>query len=103
MFPSFTWHTLARARLLVIEQLRLSDWPSRILVERKAVALAEEEDGDFETMSRWSNNSPAPNRRPVFPLGGSADLERSFSAPPSSSAAVGEAQRLATFPQSGIL
>jgi len=39
------------------------------------------------------NEAPAPNRRPRFPLGGSKKFEYRFCAPPSSPAAVGEAQR----------
>ena len=39
------------------------------------------------------NKAPAPNRRPRFPLGGSEEFGYYICAPPSSSAAVGEAQR----------
>ena len=38
-----------------------------------------------------TDNSPAPNRRPRFPLGGSRELKYRFCAPPSSTAAAGEA------------
>ena len=40
-----------------------------------------------------ANEAPAPNRRPLFPLGGRGELEHDVHAPPSSPAAVGEAQR----------
>jgi hypothetical protein len=39
------------------------------------------------------NNTPAPNRRPRFPLGGLAPFVYPFCAPPAPSAAAGEAQR----------
>jgi hypothetical protein len=42
-----------------------------------------------------SNEAPAPNRRPRFPLGCSGEFEYNFCTPPSSSAAVGEARRYA--------
>ena len=40
-----------------------------------------------------SNQAPAPNRRPRFPLGVPDEFVYHFCAPPASSAAVGEAQR----------
>lgn len=42
---------------------------------------------------RMANQAPAPNRRPRFPLGALPPFVYSFCAPPTSSAAVGEAQR----------
>lgn len=42
---------------------------------------------------RWPNKAPPPNRRPRFPLGVPVQFDYLFCAPPSSSAAVGEAQR----------
>jgi hypothetical protein len=39
------------------------------------------------------NNAPAPNRRPLIPLGGFAGFDYLFFAPPASPAAVGEARR----------
>ncbi len=40
-----------------------------------------------------SNQTPAPKRRPRFPLGAQAELDYLFYAPSASPAAVGEAQR----------
>ena len=45
------------------------------------------------TMKRPPNHAPAPNRRPPFPLGAPGEFMYHFCAPPSSPAAVGEAQR----------
>jgi hypothetical protein len=42
-----------------------------------------------------SNEAPAPNRRPRFPLGGVGGFEYRICAQPSAPAAVGEAQRSA--------
>ena len=47
----------------------------------------------------WSNEAPAPNRRPRFPLGGLVQFEYVVCAPPISSAAVGEAQRYEKTPE----
>jgi SmpA / OmlA family len=47
-------------------------------------------------MPSATNQAPAPNRRPRFPLGGLGLFGYSVCAPPVSSAAVGEAQRWAT-------
>ena len=47
-------------------------------------------------MNRYAtepNKAPAPNRRPLFPLGGSALFDYLFCAPPAAPAAVGEARR----------
>src|ERR1051326_39133 len=87
---------LARSRVLAPKRLGLSDCKSRILVERKEGALAEEEDGYCQTMSFRSNKAPAPNRRPRVPLGIFREFAYHLCAPPSSPAAVGEAHRSAS-------
>jgi hypothetical protein len=46
-----------------------------------------------------ANKAPAPNRRPLFPLGSRGELEYHVHAPRSSPAAVGEAQRWAKQPR----
>jgi hypothetical protein len=43
--------------------------------------------------SPFTDLAPAPNRHPLFPLGGSAGFEYHLYASPSTTAAVGEAQR----------
>ena len=45
-----------------------------------------------DTMRPEPNQAPAPNRRPRFPFGASEEFAYHFCAPPSSSAAVGEAR-----------
>ena len=41
----------------------------------------------------WSNSTPAPNRRPRFPLGGLREFEYHDCAQPAAPAAVGGARR----------